>query len=77
MTFKFFKLLFSHESKILKLKKAILRLNLRSFLVRDINGLHFALQQSHNTPLWSPEAPGKTGFIGEKQALLAGCKGCP
>ena len=37
----------------------------------------FDLQQSPNSPLGVPEAPGKTGIIGEKQALLARCKGGP
>jgi len=37
----------------------------------------FDLQQSPNSPLRAPEAPGKTGIIGERQALLARCKGGP
>jgi len=45
--------------------------------IRDINELHFALQQSPNSPLRAPDTPGKTRIIGEKQALLARCKGGP
>ena len=37
----------------------------------------FDLQQSPNSPLRAPATPGKKGIIGEKQALLARCKGGP
>ena len=37
----------------------------------------FDLQQSPNSPLRAPAMPGKTGIIGEIQALLARCKGGP